>query len=58
MLMGSLCGLSMYKDIMNMQISTRYYLLMITGLLISILFIGEEVCVKKREGTEERGALN
>lgn len=36
----------------------KVFLLIITGLLINILFIGEEVCVKKREGTEERGALN
>lgn len=57
MLMDSLYGLSIYKDIVNMLISTRYYLVMIIGLLIYVLFIGEKVCEKKREGTEEEEHL-
>lgn len=45
--MDSQYGLSIYKDIVNMLISTRYYLVMVTCVLINILFIGVKVCGKK-----------
>lgn len=44
--MDSLYGLNMYKDIVNMLISTRYYLVTITGLVINVLFLGEKFCGK------------